>query len=56
MKDCIGIIAVHHSTTPLAAITEISKDARREANNMPAIEKAVILTDRETKLLRKPYT
>ena len=38
----VGIIAVHHSTTPLAAITEISKDARLGANNMPAIEKAVI--------------
>jgi len=39
----------------LAAITEISKDARLGANNMPAIEKAVI--DLRTGLvLRKAFT
>jgi hypothetical protein len=52
----VGIIAVHHSRTPLAAITEISKDARLGANNMPAIEKAVILTCPQGWVLRKAFT
>jgi hypothetical protein len=43
----VGIIAVHHPTTSMTAITEISKAARLGANNMPTIEKAVILTEPE---------
>jgi hypothetical protein len=40
----------------LAAITEISKDARLGANNMPAIEKAVIFDLRTGLVLRKAFT